>query len=71
MFGSKVSEVFSPIRTKGIIAVHASKKTDREAVIDENLKRVFEETLEEGIPDRFKDLLSQLKQQDAERSNSE
>ncbi|GFE49494.1 hypothetical protein So717_12470 [Roseobacter cerasinus] len=36
----------------------------RESVIDENLKRVFEETLDEGVPDRFKDLLDALKQQD-------
>jgi len=51
--------------------VQAKNKPDREAVIDENLKRVFEETLEEGIPDRFKDLLSQLKKQDADRGKSE
>ncbi|WP_299680696.1 NepR family anti-sigma factor [uncultured Roseobacter sp.] len=36
----------------------------RESVIDENLKRVYEETLDEGIPDRFKDLLDALKQQE-------
>ena len=46
--------------------MQAGKKDDRERVIDENLKRVFEETLDEGIPDRFKDLLDQLKQQDAD-----
>lgn len=51
--------------------MHANKKPDPEAVIDENLKRVFEETLEEGIPDRFKDLLSQLKQQDSEQGKAE
>jgi hypothetical protein len=45
--------------------VQSGKKDDRERVIDENLKRVFDETLDEGIPDRFKDLLDQLKQQDA------
>ena len=39
----------------------------RDSVIDENLKRVFNETLEEGIPDRFKELLDQLKQQDADQ----
>ncbi|MBO6602671.1 MULTISPECIES: NepR family anti-sigma factor [Paracoccaceae] len=33
--------------------------------IDENLKRVFEHQLQEELPDRFKDLLSQLKAQDA------
>lgn len=36
----------------------------RESVIDQNLRRVYEEALEEGIPDRFKDLLDQLKQQE-------
>lgn len=40
------------------------KRDDHERAIDENLKKVFDETLEEGIPDRFKDLLSQLKQQE-------
>ncbi len=39
---------------------------DRERVIDENLKRVFDETLDEGIPDRFKNLLDKLKKQDAD-----
>ena len=37
-------------------------------MIDENLRRVFEQTLDEGIPDRFKNLLEQLRQQDDERS---
>jgi len=44
--------------------VKSNTSADRERVIDENLKRVFDETLEEGIPDRFKDLLKQLQQQD-------
>ncbi|MGA0540942.1 NepR family anti-sigma factor [Neotabrizicola sp. VNH66] len=29
--------------------------------IDENLKRVYQEVLTEEVPDRFKDLLDQLK----------
>lgn len=29
--------------------------------IDENLKRVFEDALKEEVPDRFKQLLDQLK----------
>ena len=41
----------------------------RESVIDEHLKRVYEEALDEGIPDRFKDLLDQLKQQDAAKES--
>ena len=40
------------------------KQEDRETVIDENLKKIFNETLDEGIPDRFKELLTQLKQQE-------
>ncbi|APX89688.1 regulator [Brevirhabdus pacifica] len=33
--------------------------------IDENLKRVYQEKVEEELPDRFKNLLEQLKQQSA------
>lgn len=36
----------------------------QENVIDENLKRVYEETIEEGVPDKFRQLLEQLKEQD-------
>lgn len=43
---------------------------EREEVIDENLRRVYQEALEEGVPDRFKALLDQLKQQDAEQDKS-
>lgn len=32
--------------------------------IDANLKRVFQESASEELPDRFKDLLSQLKNSD-------
>ena len=38
-----------------------------EDVIDESLRRVYQEVVDEGIPDRFKSLLEQLKQQDAEQ----
>ncbi|MEP2921767.1 NepR family anti-sigma factor [Sulfitobacter sp.] len=43
---------------------------DREGVIDENLRRVFQESVDEGIPDRFKNLLEQLKQQDSGQEKS-
>lgn len=36
-------------------------RSERSHEIDDNLKRVFEQTLEEEIPQRFKDLLSQLR----------
>ena len=48
-----------------------TKSNDREKAIDDNLKRVFEQTLDEGIPDRFKDLLNQLKEQDKQKGESE
>jgi len=54
-----------------VLYVQSHSKPNRESEIDENLKRVFEETLEEGIPDRFKDLLSQLKQQDSDQGPRE
>lgn len=31
-------------------------------LIADNLKEAFRETLDEGVPDRFKDLLAQLKE---------
>lgn len=43
------------------------KNTAYERVIDENLRRVYEEAMEEGVPDRFKSLLEQLKKQDVEQ----
>jgi hypothetical protein len=44
------------------------KSDEQERFIDENLRRVYEETVEEGIPDKFKDLLNKLKEQE---NNSE
>ncbi len=38
-------------------------KARQSQVIDENLKRVYQDMLDEKVPDRFLDLLSQLKQQ--------
>ncbi|MGR3572314.1 NepR family anti-sigma factor [Brevirhabdus sp.] len=35
--------------------------------IDENLKRVYQEVVEEDLPDRFKDLLSKLQQQSGKK----
>ena len=33
--------------------------------IDENLKRVYNEALNEEVPDRFKELLAQLKKKES------
>ncbi|RUS59347.1 transcriptional regulator [Pseudorhodobacter sp. E13] len=35
--------------------------------IDENLKRVFDDALEDEIPDRFKQLLAELKAKEAKK----
>ncbi|QFT63157.1 hypothetical protein SAMN05421853_11398 [Roseivivax halotolerans] len=50
---------------------HDQPSTKRDDVIDENLKKVYRDMLEQDVPDRFLDLLSQLKEQDeAKVSNS-
>lgn len=40
-------------------------KTPLEEQIEENLRKVYQKTLEEQVPDRFMDLLEKLRQQDA------
>ncbi len=35
--------------------------------IDENLKRVYEEALEQQVPDRFAQLLEQLRQKEEKK----
>ncbi|MCK0139251.1 NepR family anti-sigma factor [Aliiroseovarius sp. F47248L] len=51
-------------------ANNANKKRSQE-LIDENLKMAFSETLDEGIPDRFKDLLAKLKDTASDKSSEE
>lgn len=41
------------------------------AIIDENLKMVYADLVQEDLPDRFKDLLVLLKAQDAEKQRSD
>jgi hypothetical protein len=38
--------------------------------IDHNLKRVYQETLEEEVPDRFKALLAQLREKDVAKGGT-
>lgn len=45
-----------------------SEKTRQQ--IDENLRRVFQEQVDQDLPDRFKDLLAQLKKQDGSEDKS-
>lgn len=40
------------------------------ALIDNNLKKVYSDIVQEDLPDRFKDLLAVLKAQDAEQGQS-
>ena len=37
------------------------------AQIDENLKRVYDEALEAEVPQRFKDLLAQLREKEVKK----
>ena len=44
--------------------VQDDRKSRLDEQIDENLRRVYQNTLEESIPERFQDLLRQLKERD-------
>ncbi len=47
------------------------KDADRiESIINQNLKLVYSDLVQEELPDRFKDLLAVLKAQDAERKET-
>jgi len=45
---------------------HRDKQTKLRAQIDENLKRVYQEALDDKIPDRFQDLLEQLRKKESD-----
>ncbi|ALG91981.1 MULTISPECIES: NepR family anti-sigma factor [Actibacterium] len=49
---------------------HENNKSRLEEQIDENLRRVYQQKLEEDVPDRFKELLEQLKEQDSHHGKS-
>ncbi|WP_432689741.1 NepR family anti-sigma factor [Pseudooceanicola sp. C21-150M6] len=53
----------------GIMA-HDSENDHVLRQIDENLKRVYQQRVEEELPDRFKDLIAKLKDQDRKDSNA-
>ena len=42
-------------------------KSSLERQIDENLRKVYQQAIQEEVPDRFKDLLSRLKEQDSKK----
>lgn len=64
-----IEAIFSGVEEEGVrldMAQDDKRPTGRDT-IDANLKRVYQQTLEQEVPDRFKDLLAQLKAQDSER----
>ncbi|MGI3167116.1 NepR family anti-sigma factor [Pseudooceanicola sp. 200-1SW] len=64
--GSASDENFSDYR-KGNMTL-GQTKSSAVGGIDDNLRRVFQTTLDEDVPDRFKDLLKQLQEQDSHAS---
>ena len=46
---------------------HGGEAAKLQAPIDENLKRVYQEALDERVPDRFKELLDQLRQKESKQ----
>lgn len=48
-----------------------TKSERRDSVIDESLRRVFRDLDDEPIPDRFTDLLKQLRDKEAKRDPDE
>lgn len=44
-----------------------TSKPKVQAMIDENLRRVYEDALKEDVPDRFKQLIEQLRQQEVKK----
>ncbi len=45
----------------------SNETANLQAQIDENLRKVYQEALEEKIPDKFKVLLEQLRQKEAKQ----
>jgi hemerythrin-like domain-containing protein len=43
---------------------HSNDSAKLQEQIDENLKRVYQEALKERVPDRFKELIEQLRQKE-------
>ena len=49
----------------------APKTSSIERDIDENLRKVYRRMVEEDLPDRFKDLLDQLRQSERDSSSEQ
>ncbi|MBN8188854.1 MAG: NepR family anti-sigma factor [Salipiger thiooxidans] len=50
---------------------HTRRKDKETEVIDENLRRVYQDMLDEKVPDRFLDLIAQLRSQEDPSSGGE
>jgi hypothetical protein len=51
----------------GAMTERSDGKKRSQKEIDESLKRVYQDMIEDEVPDRFKDLLRQLREQDGEK----
>lgn len=47
-----------------ILMKQTSRRSPMQSQIDENLKLVYQQALEQDVPDRFKDLLAQLREKE-------
>jgi hypothetical protein len=63
--------LFPPSTQKIGARIMTAKRTTSEVdqQIDENLKRVYDDVLNEAVPDRFHDLIAQLKDADMARQS--
>lgn len=48
-----------------------SRKSQIEQEIDENLRRVYQQMIDLDVPDRFTQLLDQLRQQEQDRGQNQ
>lgn len=55
------SQMTQDKQTKGRVAPAVKKQ------IDENLKRVYDDVVQEDVPDRFKELLAKLRAQESQK----
>lgn len=56
----------------GLMSRSDDKEKERVAtLIDQNLKTIYSDLVQEELPDRFKDLLAVLKAQDASQKDSQ
>lgn len=66
---SSASCASNPVNTDSDKMTSESKKTSIERQIEENLKRVYDEALNQEVPDRFHDLIAQLKARESKKDD--